>query len=112
MFRLNIEKSFFYTAGRKYGWETTHDVRGVGINTEILESYEEIEIVVDDVLYYLNCDVAIIFIRRFKSIETHGDTKVAIVSKSILEELKSLKEVKKEIKKEVVEKQVLQSRLF
>lgn len=84
MRRVTITRGWFRTAGTKYGWETAHDVRGVGINLEILQSHNEIEIEVEGDLYRLYTSTALNFARDFKSGEFHDGVKVLVVSKSLL----------------------------
>lgn len=117
MKRVVIKKSFFYSAGSKYGWSETHDKRGVGVNLEFIKDNPSLEIEVDGVLYWLNQSDAIPFIREFKSVEDHKGTKVAIISKSLLRELsRPSKQVQQESTDEfsppVSPTKVLQSSLF
>ncbi len=86
---ITIEKSFYYSAGKKYGWcgekgQHDYDQRGVGIKVEYLQNYPEIEVIVDGEAYLLDCDKAIKFIRNFNSLEEYKGVRVGIVSKSLL----------------------------
>lgn len=107
---LTINKSFYFTAGKKYGFSFPEcGVEGLGINIEILQNYKEIEVIVDGIPYLVDCDRAIAFIKRFKSVEDRKGVMVGIISRSLLKELNP---VPKEISPTVVEKPILQSSMF
>ncbi len=107
---ITIQKSFFHTAGKKYGWSLPKwACEGVGIDTRILQNYTEIEVIVDNIPYLLNCEHAIAFIRRFKSIEDHKGIKVGIISRSLL---KRVSEPEKEEPNSFPQPEFLQSSLF
>lgn len=111
---LTINKSFYYSAGKKYGWcPPKWDTYGVGINVEILQNYRELEIIVDNVHYLVNCGQAIAFIRRFKSIEDHKGISVGIVSKTLLNEIVDTnKKVEEKDKNSFPQPEILQKSLF
>jgi len=95
---IHIEKSFYYSAGMKYGWNKGgYDIRGVGVNVQLLQNYDEIELIIDGNEYVVNCDEVIAFIRKFNSIEDHKGVDIGIVSKSLLKQINIPKKV--EIKK-------------
>lgn len=87
MKKLKIAKSWFYSAGMKYGWQSDGlDVRGVGINKDVLFENESIIVEVDGVEYLLDCKQAIAFINKYKSHYTMPlGTKIGVISKDVLE---------------------------
>jgi hypothetical protein len=87
MKRITITKNWFFSAGGKYKWEKNYDRRGVGIRLDTLKENAEIELVIAGVLYHLNCNQAITFIKTFKSVENHKGINIGIVSKSVLNEV-------------------------
>lgn len=86
---LEIKKSWFYTAGRKWGWEGQgFDTRGIGINKDILfscaKSNEGLKIRVDGKEYLVDPQAAIDFIKARKSFyKMPGGTMIGVVSKSL-----------------------------
>lgn len=109
MKHITIKNNWFFAAGGKYGWAKTHDPKGVGIRLEILKNEPELEIEIGKGLYYLDCRLAIEFIRSFKSIEVHKGIKIGIVSKTVL---RAISEPLKKVEKEVVENPDLQLKMF
>ena len=90
MKEIKISKSWFYSAGDKYGWKKDGlDPRGVGIAKEHLINNKELIVVVDKIKYHLYTTVAIEAIKNYKSkMIMPGGTVVGIVPKSLLEEIK------------------------
>lgn len=116
MIKVDIKKSWFYTAGRKWGWEGVggFDTRGVGINKDILFSAakkdEVIWLTVDKVDYLLNPNEAIAFIKARKSFyKMPGGTMIGVISKTLCKPVKQ-EEPLQESKKAVEE--VLQPKLI
>jgi len=87
--KIRIEKSWYYTAGTKYGWERDGlDVNGVGVSIEALHNNDELTLEINKKDYLLRSIEAIRFIKRYRSsYRMPGGTVIGIVSKSILEEL-------------------------
>ena len=86
---IKIKKSFFYSAGDQYGWTRDNlDKRGVGVAMRELFAHFELELIIDKVKYQLNSKEAMAFISKYKSIMIVKGTKIGIVSKTLLEEIK------------------------
>lgn len=82
---IKINKSWFYSAGTKYGWEG--DKRGVGIARELLISNPELEVEVDKKKYHLDSKTAIEAIIKYKSRMQIGRKVLGIVPKDLLKEI-------------------------
>lgn len=87
MQKLTINKSWFYSAGDKYGWVPEFDKRGVGINVRLLSNGGEMEVVVDKISYILDTGAALMFIKRYGSTEIQKGVTIGIVSKSLCWEI-------------------------
>lgn len=86
---IKIQKSWFYSAGRKYGWERKGlDSRGVGLHRDILYSAfnagENLTVIVDDKRYLVIPADVIEFIKTYRSFyKMPRGTMIGVISKSI-----------------------------
>lgn len=117
MRRIIINKGWYLTAGSRFGWETTHDPRGVGIDVEILKENIEIELEIEGDIYRVYTAQALAFARQFKSGEIHKGIKLCVVSRSILRAKykpppKLKKDKQNKAKDEFSPTELLQKKLF
>ena len=89
--KIEIKKSWFYSAGDKYGWtKDSLDVKGVGVLMSKLHEFKHLILVIDKESYYLDCQDALNFINKYHSTfkTTVGDYMIGVVSRSVLRLLK------------------------
>lgn len=88
MKKLTIEKSFYYTAGKRYGWKADGISEvGVGIAKPWLTENKAIIVNVDKQDYHLDCEQALEFIKKYKCYEDIGGVRVGYVSKDLLKKV-------------------------
>lgn len=88
MQKLEIKKSFYYSAGDKFNWSKDgYDRRGVGVERNLINNNEKLELVIDKVSYILDCLEAKKFINQYRSFYPAGYGKyIGVVSKTLLKE--------------------------
>lgn len=83
---LKINKSWFYSAGNRWGWTPDFEKKGVGIDMDILDRAPEIlTIQVDGISYKISKLVALVFISKYKSVMNRKGARIGVVSKSLCE---------------------------
>lgn len=82
---LRLKKSFYYSAGTKWGWHHNgHDVRGVGIDRALLIAEKTLRVIIEKKAYTLDCVEAINFVRQYRSHFKKDGAIIGVVSKSLL----------------------------
>ncbi|MEK9207946.1 MAG: hypothetical protein AAB922_05660 [Patescibacteria group bacterium] len=108
---IKIQKSWFYSAGKKYGWEMKGlDGRGVGLHRDILypafKAGEDLTVIVDNKRYLVVPADAIEFINKHKSFyKMPRGTMIGVISKSICECLDKEEPIQKSHKLVIEESQ-------
>lgn len=88
MKRLTINKSFYYTCGKRWGWKADNVSEvGVGIAKPWLKENKAILVNVDGEDYHLDCEQALEFIKKYKCYEDIGEVRVGYVSKDLLKKI-------------------------
>lgn len=88
---ITIEKGWYRTVGRKFGWGEEHSVEGVGLHRELFNG-DKILVTVKGkngtkMKYELDAEVGLDFIKRYKSFEMIGGNKVGYVPRSLMTEI-------------------------
>lgn len=85
MKKLIINKSFYYSCGKRWGWKAdgVSEV-GVGIAKPWLKENKTIIVNVDKEDYLLDCEKALEFIAKYRCFEDIGGARVGYVSKDLL----------------------------
>jgi len=88
MKKLIINKSFYYSCGKRYGWKADGISEvGVGIAKPWLKENKAIIVNVDKEDYHLDCEAALAFINKYKCYEDLNGTRVGYVSKDLLKKV-------------------------
>lgn len=86
--RIVIKKSWFYSAGDKYGWmDEFRDSRGVGISVHHLEKNDHLVVEVDRIGYKVDCRSALEIIGKYKSKFQINNVSIGVVPKESLKPL-------------------------
>lgn len=88
---VTIEKGWYRTVGRKFGWLEEHSMEGVGLHRELFNG-DKILITVKGKNgakqhYELDSEVGMEFIKKYKSFEMIGGNKIGFVPRSLLTEV-------------------------
>lgn len=88
---ITIEKGWYRTVGKKYGWLGEHSMEGVGLNRELFNS-DKIVVTIKGKngfreKYELDSEVGLAFIKQYKSFEMIGSNKIGYVPRSLMLEV-------------------------
>ena len=88
---ITIEKGWYRTVGKKYGWLDEHSMEGVGLNRELFNGDKIIVTVKGkngaEMKYELDAQIGLNFIKQYKSFEMIGGNKVGYVPRSLMKEI-------------------------
>ena len=85
---INISKSWFYTAGKKFDWlKDGFDIKGVGIALSILKENASLEIRIDNERFLAETEPILKMVEKYNAYFTAGQTRLAIISKSWLRKI-------------------------
>ncbi len=88
MSKVEIKKSWFFSAGDKYNWTKDGlDVKGIGVTMDNLKKNGHIVIKVEDEQYYLLSEIALKFIEKYNSTFDAKGVELGIISKSLLQRI-------------------------
>lgn len=88
---ITIEKGWYRTVGKKFGWGDEHSMEGIGLHRELFNG-DKILITVkgkngSKEHYELDAEEGMAFIKQYKSFEMIGGNKVGYVPRSLLKEI-------------------------
>ena len=88
MKKLTINKGWYFTAGKRYGWRNDGISEiGIGIARNWITDNKAIIVNVEGQDYHLDCEVARAFINKYKCYEEIGNVVIGYVSKELLTKL-------------------------
>lgn len=83
--KIIIEKGWYWSAGRKWGWDKDGvGPAGVGISKYLLQNNKTLTVEVEGKDYELDCEKARNFINKYKSAETRFGTTIGIIARDLL----------------------------
>ena len=88
---VTIEKGWYRSVGKRYGWLDEHSMEGVGLNRELFLG-DTILVTVKGKNgtkeeYELDTEKGLEFIKQYKSFETIGGNKIGYVPRSLMTEI-------------------------
>lgn len=84
--RLEIQKGWYRSVGRKYGWTDEHSSEGVGIEREYFNC-DELIVVVNKEEYRVDPKVALEHIRKYKSHDNIGVNRIGYIPRTLMEKI-------------------------
>jgi len=85
---IEIKKSWFFSAGKKYGWDKDGlEIKGIGVSMDNLRKNSHIILKIDGEQYYLLSVDALKFIETYNSIFDAKGVELGIISKDVLQKI-------------------------
>lgn len=83
---LTINKGWYFSVGKRFGWDNEHSTEGVGIERRYFDC-SELLVTVEDIQYRVNPEEALEHIRKYKAHEVLAGNKIGYIPRSLMQKV-------------------------